>query len=110
MSLAAFRRVSQVAIASLDDVERFFMDLQANVASFLDKLQRNPRLDPVQVPIAALGGGADTTIFHRLGRQPQGWAITDQTGADSTVRRVSWDAKTLVLHASAGCSVALEVW
>lgn len=108
--LASFARIGAAAVDSAESVARLVMLLQDNVGRSLDRLLSNPRHDFVTVKGASLAGAASTTVNHKLGRQPQGWAVTDITGNDATVRRISWDSTTLVLRASAAVTVNLEVW
>lgn len=110
MSLPSFGRIQPSGIASVDAVSRLLLQLQSNVGTVLDRLLRNPRHDYVTLSAQSLAGGVDTTLSHKLGRVPQGWAITDITGNDATVRRVSWTGTTLTLRASAAVTVNLEVW
>jgi len=87
-----------------------FALLQDNVGKALDRLLSNPRHDFVSVKGASLAGAANTTVQHKLGRVPIGWTLTDLTGNDATVRRISWDDKTIVLRASAAVTASVEVW
>jgi len=98
------------AIESAVALARLVLTLQDNVGRALDRLLANPRHDFVAVRGQALVGAANTTVSHKLGRTPVGWALTDLTGNDATVRRISWDATSLVLRASAAVTVSLEVW
>lgn len=111
MSLPVLQRIQPPSAPDSPGVlSRLLLELQNNVGAALDRLLRNPRHDFVTLSSQALAGAADTALSHRLGRVPQGWSLTDITGADATVRRVSWTDKALVLHASAAVTVNLEVW
>lgn len=48
-------------------------------------------------------------INHKLGRQPLGWIIVDQT-ASAEIYRTAWSNLTLTLNSSATASVALWVF
>ena len=50
-----------------------------------------------------------TEVFHRLGRQPVGWVLLDNT-ADSRIWRVSWDKSVIVLDTSATTIITLWVF
>lgn len=108
--LPPFSRLAAAVADSPEALARLLLLLQDNAGRVLDRLVTNPRHDYVAVKGAALAGAANTTVNHKLGRAPQGWAITDLTGNDATVRRISWDDKTIVLRASAAVTASLEVW
>lgn len=60
--------------------------------------------------VVANAAPAETVINHRLGRQPEGWTVTDVTSAVAAplIYRTGWDSKTLTLWASLVCTI--DVW
>ena len=81
--------------------------LQQNVKKFVKVLEDNPLLDGVLIEDVDLNAAANTEINHRMGRQPRGWILTDQSAA-ATVYRVAWTTQTLTLLASAASTV--DIW
>lgn len=51
-----------------------------------------------------------TVVNHRLGRQQQGYVITDQNGAASIYRSANFNTLTLSLTSNAAVTVALWVF
>lgn len=51
----------------------------------------------------------NNTIAHRLGKLPRGWEVVDRTAA-TTLYRVSWTTKHIVLNSSAAATVGLKVF
>ena len=84
--------------------------LMQNVKKFAKVLEDNPLLDGRLIEDVDLANAVNTTIDHKLGRQPMGWIVTDHAGTGTLIYRISWDDKTLVLLAAAACTVGLWVF
>lgn len=73
-----------------DSIQRARNDIAGvlNNAAFLRGVSTGP---------VALSTSGNTTINHKLGRQPVGWLMTDITAltGSATLYRVSWDATSI---------------
>ncbi len=81
---------------------------QDAVAAVVTPLSKNQFIDGIFVNGAVLVTGTNY-IIHKLGRAPQGWVVTDTTAA-SMIYRVSMDAQSIVLSASAGTQINLWIF
>jgi len=79
--LPAFRGVQAPASADAVTLARLFNELVGQLRQVFARLLANASLDDVRVTGVVLTGGADTTVTHKLGRQPQEWRITDISAA-----------------------------
>lgn len=77
--------------------------------SLLDPILANPLNNVSILENVALINGA-TTINHFLGRQMQGWFITDINGAATIYRSQPMNDKTLTLTSNAAVTVNLGVF
>lgn len=82
--------------------------LQTRWKQVLDPITDNTLLKGRIIDSTALASGPNI-IDHRLGRQPQGWIITD-LNANVTLYRSEWSPTTLTLVASGPCTVSLYVY
>ncbi|MES2359978.1 MAG: hypothetical protein V4529_16685 [Gemmatimonadota bacterium] len=107
MTLPAFAPV-QFTPTTPDELARQGNALSGRVAGSLRPVLANPRLDSVTQSVS-LVTLTNNVINHKLDRQPQGWAVLDDTGGGG-YRRVAWDAKTITIYSPSTCTVSLEVW
>lgn len=56
----------------------------------------------------SLSANVPKIINHGLGRQPQLWTLADLTAA-AEIYRVSWNSTSIVLEATANCTIAVWV-
>ena len=50
-------------------------------------------------------------IAHKLGRQPQGFLVTDITeGFGPAIRRLSWDSRTITLVHGGAANLTAQLW
>lgn len=78
-------------------------------AASLNPIVANPILSGNTLTNIALSDGA-TTISHGLGRNMQGWFITDIQGAATIYRSEPFNSSTLTLTSSAAVTVNLWVY
>ena len=81
---------------------------QDNINNTFAPLLKLPLLDGRLIQNVPLVIG-NNRIEHKLGRQPLGWLIVDQTTA-SIIYRASWDKVSLTLNSSAVCTISLWVF
>ena len=82
--------------------------IQDNVQDALAKISHTPFQAGILFSNVSLASGS-TQISHKLGRQPQGWVVTDLNGA-ATIYRSSWDSKYITLSSSAAVTASLWVF
>lgn len=70
--------------------------LQSSWAATLDPFLANPFLQGILLPNITLINGV-TVINHMLGRNLQGWVLTDLTAAATIYRSAALNDKTLTL-------------
>jgi hypothetical protein len=82
------------------------------VVESLNRLLSSPRAVSTFQDVTLVAATAKT-VSHgldlKLGQTPSGWLVTD-ISANTTVRRNSWDEKTITIQAAANCDIRLEVW
>jgi len=104
--LPAFAR-PQFTPLSLEEVARKGNDLATATATSLRGILANPENDYVSQTVS-LVTLTNNVINHKLGRQPVGWALLDDTGGG--IVRIAWTATTITIYSPATCSVVLKVW
>ncbi len=61
-----------------------------------------------------LDGGAETKIYHGLGRYPVGYFFTDVYSSIApghiTIVRRSWDKESITLYSTGASAVTVDVW
>jgi hypothetical protein len=107
MSLPTFDPV-QFTATSPAELARQGNALSERVANYLRRLTSNRRLDSVVLDGVALVTLTNNVVNHKLGRQPVGWALLDDTGGG--IVRIAWSATTITLYSPSTCTVQLEVW
>lgn len=83
--------------------------LQTNWAASLNPLLSNPLSSGLFLKSVALANGV-TVINHLLGRMPQGWIVSDISGAATVYRSAVFTKLTLTLTSSAAVTVNLYVF
>lgn len=83
--------------------------LQTSWASDIDPILANPILQGIPIKNVALNVGP-TVINHLLGRNQQGYIITDQQGIADIYRSAAFNNKTLTLTSNANVTVSLWVY
>jgi len=83
--------------------------LQTKWKSEIDPVLANPITTSSFLTNVSLSTGKNT-INHKLGRQMQGWIITDINGIATIYRSAPMNNLTLTLTASAPVVVSLEVF
>lgn len=89
--------------------DKSLMLLQTKWKSELDPLIQDPQASGNFLQNISLINGA-TTINHLLGRQMQGWYLTDVSGAATIYRNLPMNALTLTLTSNAAVTVNLFVF
>ena len=82
---------------------------QTRMKSILDNVTKLPLLSGLQLNTVKLIIG-QTTINHLLGRQMQGWIITDIDGAAQIYRTAPMNSTQLVLASNAAVNISLWVY
>jgi hypothetical protein len=82
--------------------------IQDNVDEALSAVNLSPFQSGVLLTGKPLSSSTPNQIAHTLGRMPRVWVLTDQQ-QNSTVWRVSWDAKFITLSCSVNCTVSMWV-
>lgn len=96
--MKAYRKIQTTNI----DVNR----LQSQIEQVINPVLRTTLINGVLIKDVAITT-AGATIEHKLGRQPQGWMITDKQG-NTDIWRTAWSEKFLTLDASG--STTFSVW
>lgn len=91
------------------DPNQNFMLMQSKWASELNPMLNNPMTSMQLLKNIDLIVG-DNVINHRLGRQMQGWIITDINGVSQIYRSEPFNKLTLTLNSSAPVTVTLAVF
>jgi hypothetical protein len=104
--LSPFDRV-QFTPTSLEEVSRQGNTLAERVAQTLRRVTSNPENDAIVLSVA-LTTLTNNVVNHKLGRQPVGWKLVDDTGGG--IVRVAWTPTTITLYSPATCTVSLKVW
>lgn len=89
--------------------DRAMQLMQTSWASKINPLIDSPLSSPILLTDIALTSG-NNVINHKLGRQPQGWIITDINGVSSIYRNAPFNNLTLTLNSSNSVSVNLMVF
>jgi hypothetical protein len=77
--------------------------------ALLDTLLKNPLNAVIILPNQPLGIG-NTVIDHKLGRNQQGWFLTDINGAATIYRSAPFNSSTLTLNSTAAVTVNIGVF
>lgn len=91
------------------DENQQFMLMQSKWASELNPLLAKPLSDSITLTGINLNNGV-TIINHLLGRQQQGWIVTDVNGSAIIFRSASFNNKTLTLTSNAAVTVNIMVF
>lgn len=83
--------------------------MQSAWAGILNSLLRQPFLNGLTLTQVELGIG-NTVISHRLGRQPQGWVLTDIDGAAQIYSSAAFTPLTITLNSDAAVTVGLYIY
>lgn len=83
--------------------------LQTTWATQLNPLISNPLAQAVAIKNVPLTTGINT-INHLLGRNQQGWIVTDNQGTATVYRSAPFNNLTLQLTASANTTISLLVF
>ena len=89
--------------------DRSFQLMQSAWTGVLNPFLRQPQLNGLLLTDVELGVG-NTVINHRLGREPQGWIITDINGAAQVYRSAAFNSLTLTLNSDAAVTISLYVY
>jgi hypothetical protein len=110
--LPGLKRISVASSVKPQELARQLTQFLGYLTESLNPLLAKPRaLSTVQdvTLVAATAKTVNHGLDLKTGQTPQGWLVTDIT-ANTTVRRNSWDEKTITIQAAANCDVRLEVW
>jgi len=94
--------------ANSTDVDRLYQ----HVSNFASQFTTKPLLDGIHFKGVSLSSG-DNTVNHGLGRQIQGWVITNKDAAGdvyATPSKQTTSDKTLILTASTDLLVSIYVF
>lgn len=94
--------------ARVQSISSEFNRLQSNLATALIKFFNNPFLNGAILEDQALINGT-TIIQHGLGRQMQGWVVTN-INASASIYSTGMTSKTLTLVSSADATISLYVF
>ena len=83
--------------------------MQVRWKSILDPLLSAPLSNVSMLQDVVLTTGVNT-IYHKLGRIPVGWFMTDANTAITLYRSAPFNAEKLVLTASSGGTISLVVF
>lgn len=85
--------------------------VQEALAHALREVDACPLLHGVLIS-AKLRPSISEQIPHKLGRTPQGFVVVDLQGTSygPTLRRRSWDARTITLEYGGASDLAVKVW
>jgi len=97
-----------MSFAKVQTQSRELNQVQSNIATFLQTYATNPLLNGAFVNDQDLISGS-TVIYHNLGRQLQGWIVTNIDGSAS-IYSTGFDDSTLTLSSSAAVTVNLYVF
>lgn len=97
------------ALTRVEGKDRDLQRVQDAVQEAVGGLAGNPMLQGKLLTDIELDASDDEAVAHGLGRVPTGWQVIDQS-ADARVWRVSWDAKQIVLRASAAVTISIYVF
>lgn len=82
--------------------------IQENVATGLNFIQLSPLTGSIsRIENIVLETGIPQDVAHKLGRQPQGWIITDANGPASVFRSGPMNTLTVTLEASANVTISV---
>jgi hypothetical protein len=84
------------------------MQFVSYVAEAVNPLLARPRAFSTTQAVE-LTAATPKIVSHKLGKTPAGWLVTD-IDANTTVRRNTWDSKTITIQAAANCNIVIEVW
>lgn len=98
-----------MTLPQFQSADRSFNMMQNQWAAQLDPFLSNPIMDGYILQNVALINGA-TTINHKLGRQMQGWFLTDVSAAATVYRSKALNPTTLTLTSNAVCTVDIYVF
>ena len=93
--------------------DRDVVEIQNNVVEFMKQIYSFPMFDGSAVDNIQFGAApSNVSVYHRLGRLPTGWIITDISGDYPNVFRASWDASSITLTGSAGGggTTTISIW
>lgn len=78
--------------------------------ALLDPVLANRIVQGRQLQDVTLAAATPTIVYHGLGRVPSGWFLTDLDASSIVNRSGPMTDSTLVLAASANCTVSLWVY
>lgn len=84
--------------------------VQEELARKTKDIDACPLLRGVSVS-AKLRPNIEERIAHKLGRQPQGFLVTDVTGGfGPAIQRMAWDSRTITLVYGGPTNVTAQLW
>lgn len=84
--------------------------MQSTWSAQLNPILALPILSGVQITGIAISSGSAVAINHLLGRNQQGWVITDQNAQARIARIAPFNNKTLTLSSDAAVTVSVWVY
>jgi hypothetical protein len=112
LNLPGLKRIVVASSVKPPELARQILQFLNYVAESINPLLARPRAFSVVQDVTLVAATAKT-VSHGLalptGQTPSGWLVTD-IDANTTIRRNSWDEKTITLQAAGNCTARIEVW
>lgn len=112
MNRPALKRISIAKDVTAETLARLLLQLQGFLAESVGPLLARSRSFSVSQSVDFVAA-TPKTISHGLplatGKTPAGWFVTD-IDTNTTIKRVTWDDKTITLQAVNDCTAGIEVW